>query len=48
MTYHPPSPIEGKKAQVIKAIQQTFAYKITEEQHLNYQERLHEPKLYNL
>ena len=34
--------------QAIEAIQRTFTYKITEVQHLNYWERLHELKLYCL
>ena len=34
--------------QAFKAIQRTFIYKITEVQHLNYLERLHELKLYTL
>ena len=34
--------------QAIEAIQLTFTYKITEVQHLNYWERLHELKLYSL
>ena len=33
---------------IIEAIQRTFTYKITEVQHLNYCERLHELKLYSL
>ena len=37
-----------RKKQAIEAIQQTFTYKITEVQHLNYWERLHELKLYSL
>ena len=32
----------------MEAIQWTFTYKITEVQHLNYYERLHELKLYSL
>ena len=32
----------------IEAMQRTFTYKITEVQHLNYWERLHELKLYSL
>ena len=39
---------KSKDIQAIEAIQQTFAYKITEVQHLNYWERLHELKLYSL
>ena len=34
--------------EAIEAIQQTFTYKITEVQHLNYWERQHELKLYSL
>ena len=34
--------------QAIEIIQSTFTYKITEVQHLNYWERLHELKLYSL
>ena len=37
-----------KDIQAIEAIQQTFTYKITEVQHLNYWERLHELELYYL
>ena len=36
---------KAKYIQVIEAIQRTFTYKITEVQHLNYWERLHELKL---
>ena len=36
----------AKDIQAIEAIQQTFTYKITEVQHLNYWEILHELKLY--
>ena len=39
---------KAKDIQAIEAIQQTFTYKITEVQHLNYWERLHELKLYSL
>ena len=42
------NPWEAKDIQAIKAIQRTFTYKITEVQHLNYYERLHELKLYSL
>ena len=38
----------AKHIQAIEAIQRTFTYKITEEQHLNNRERLHELKLYSL
>ena len=41
--------METKDIQAIEAIQRTLTYKITEEQHLNYWERLHELlKLYSL
>ena len=42
--------VESKERdiQAIEAFQLTFTYKITEEQHLNYWERLHELKLYSL
>ena len=40
--------MEAKDIQAIEAIQRTFTYKITEVQHLNYWERLHELKLYPL
>ena len=33
---------KAKDIQAIEAIQRTFTYKITEVQHLNYWERLHE------
>ena len=36
------NPWKSKNIQAIEAIQRTFAYKITEVQHLNYWERLHE------
>ena len=39
---------KAKYIQAIEAIQRTFTYKITEVQHLNYPERLHELKLYSL
>ena len=39
--------MESKDIQAIEAIQRTFTYKITEVQHLNYRERLHELKLYS-
>ena len=41
-------PLKAKNIQAIEAMQRTFTYKITEEQHLNYWERLHELKLYSL
>ena len=37
-------PGKAKDLQAIEAIQRTFTYKITEVQHLNYWERLHEFK----
>ena len=37
-----------KDIEAIEAIQRTFTNKITEVQHLNYWERLHELKLYSL
>ena len=39
------NPWKTKDIQAIEAIQRTFTYKITEAQHLNYWERLHELKL---
>ena len=42
------NPWKEKDIQAIEAIQRTFAYKITEVQHLNNWERLHELKLYSL
>ena len=42
------NPWKAKDIQAIEAIQRTFTYKITEIQHLNYWERLHELKLYTL
>ena len=42
------NPWKAKDIQAIEAIQRTFTYKITEVQHLNYWERLHELKLYCL
>ena len=42
------NPFKAKDIQAIEAIQRTFTYKITEVQHLNYWERLHELKLYSL
>ena len=42
------SPWKAKDIQAIEAIQRTFTYKITEVQHLDYWERLHELKLYSL
>ena len=41
-------PWKAKDIQAIEAIQRTFTFKITEVQHLNYCERLHELKLYSL
>ena len=41
------NPWKAKDIQAIEAIQRTFTYKITEVQHLNYWERLHELKLYS-
>ena len=40
------NPCKAKDIKAIEAIQRTFTYKITEVQHLNYWERLHELKLY--
>ena len=42
------NPWKANDIQAIEAIQRAFAYKITEVQHLNYWERLHELKLYSL
>ena len=42
------NPWKAKDIQAIEGIQRTFTYKITEVQHLNYYERLHELKLYSL
>ena len=42
------NPWKAKDVQAIEAIQRTFTYKITEAQHLNYWERIHELKLYSL
>ena len=42
------NPWKAKDIQAIEAIQQTFTYKISEVQHLNYWERLHKLKLYSL
>ena len=42
------NPWKVKDIQAIEAIQRMFTYKITEMQHLNYWERLHEVKLYSL
>ena len=42
------NPWKAKDIQAIEAIQRTFTYKMTEVQHLNYWERLHELKLYSL
>ena len=39
---------KAKDIQAIEAIQRKSIYKITEVQHLNYWERLHELKLYSL
>ena len=42
------NPRKAKDIQAMEVIQRTFTYKITEVQHLNYWERLHELKLYSL
>ena len=42
------NPWKAKDTQTIEAIQRTFTYEITDVQHLNYWERLHELKLYSL
>ena len=42
------NPRKEKDIQAIEAILLTSTYKITEVQHLNYWERLHELKLYSL
>ena len=42
------NPWKAKDIQAIENIQRTFTYKITEVQHLNYWERLHELKLFSL
>ena len=42
------NPWKARDIQAIEAIQRTFTYKITEVQHLNYWERLHELKLNSL
>ena len=42
------NPWKAKDIQAIEAIQRTFTYKITEVQHLNYWERLHELKFHSL
>ena len=42
------NPWKAKDIQAIDAIQRTFTYKISEVQHLNYWERLHELKFYSL
>ena len=42
------NPWQANDIQASEAIQRTFTYKITEVQHLNYWERLHELKLYSL
>ena len=45
---HPLESMESKRNTSYRGIQRTFTYKITEVQHLNYWERLHEPKLFSL
>ena len=42
------NPWKEKDIRAIEAIQRTFTYKVTEEQHLNYWGRLHELKLCSL
>ena len=42
------NPWKAKDIQAIESTQRTFTYKITDVQHLNYLERLHELKLYSL
>ena len=42
------NPWKAKDTQDIEAIQRAFTYKITDVQHLNHWERLHELKLYFL
>ena len=42
------NPWKVKDIQATEAIERTFTYKITEVQHLNYWERVHELKLYSL
>ena len=42
------NPWKAEDIKAIETIQRTFSYKITEVQHLNYWERLHELKLYSL
>ena len=42
------NPWKAKDIQATEDIKRTFTYKITEVQHLNYWERLHELKLYSL
>ena len=42
------NPWKAKDIQAIEASQRTFTQKITEVQHLNYRERLHELKLFSL
>ena len=41
------NPWKATDIQAIEALQGTFTHKITEVQHLNYRERLHELKLYS-
>ena len=40
--------LQAKYIQIIEAIQQTFTYKITKVQHLNYRERLHKTQIISL
>ena len=42
------NPWKAKDIQAIEAIQPMFTFEITEVQHLNYWERLHELKLYSI
>ena len=42
------NPWKSKDIQAIEAIKRTHTYKITEVQHLNYWEKLHQLKLYSL
>ena len=42
------NPWKAKDIQAIEAFLRTLTYKVTEVQHLNYWERLHELKLYSL
>ena len=37
-----------KDIQAVETTHRTFTHKVTEVQHFNYWERLHEPKLYSL